>query len=408
MIPGNDRMEKKLEILYIGETDEMIEQIARNRDQSVSVTVKNNAMDAVKQLISGALPDGILCDPAIPGGNAFELHRFVREQLGMLSPAFIIVAKEFQDELYVSSVMNKVDDFYVLPFPDGEGLIDRINFLKAYKAKKTKVTMEESKPYFFSIPKSKRLFDIIVASTSLLVLSPLLLMVGLAIRMESRGKVYYTSKRVGREPFDFYKLRSMRVNAEKELATLAKKKNQYDASGEPREVNYDAPCERCTERDGSGSCPPMLHTGAKSICEEWYHYQKNEIAKSKSAFIKIKDDPRITRVGKVIRNLSIDELPQLINVIRGDMSLVGNRPLPVYEAEKLTFDQMAKRFLAPAGLTGLWQVELRGQSGNMSEEERKRLDNDYADIFLQKKYTLWYDIKLILRTIPALFQKESV
>ena len=81
------------------------------------------------------------------------------------------------------------------------------------------------------------------------------------------------------------------------------------------------------------------------------------------------NDPRVTRVGKFIRNTSIDELPQLINVLKGDMSIVGNRPLPVYEAERLTSDQISKRFLAPAGLTGLWQVELRGKGGRMSEED---------------------------------------
>jgi lipopolysaccharide/colanic/teichoic acid biosynthesis glycosyltransferase len=113
-------------------------------------------------------------------------------------------------------------------------------------------------------------------------------------------------------------------------------------------------------------------------------------------------------VGRFIRNTSIDELPQLINVLKGDMSIVGNRPLPVYEAEQLTLDAHSKRFLAPAGITGLWQVELRGRGGNMSEEERKRLDNEYADHFQKGRYSFWYDMRLILRTIPALFQKSTV
>ena len=103
-----------------------------------------------------------------------------------------------------------------------------------------------------------------------------------------------------------------------------------------------------------------------------------------------------------MRNTSIDELPQLVNVLIGDMSIVGNRPLPLYEAEKLTTDRYALRFMAPAGITGLWQVEKRGK-GAMSEEERLMLDNDYA-----KNHSFFYDILLILKTIPALFQKESV
>ena len=136
------------------------------------------------------------------------------------------------------------------------------------------------------------------------------------------------------------------------------------------------------------------------MCEKDYlDTQKN---KAGAAFFKLKDDPRITKIGKFIRNTSIDELPQLWNVIIGDMSIVGNRPLPLYEAEKLTTDKYALRFLAPAGITGLWQVEKRGK-GSMSEEERLQLDNVYAS-----NHSFLNDIKLICKTIPALFQKENV
>jgi lipopolysaccharide/colanic/teichoic acid biosynthesis glycosyltransferase len=84
------------------------------------------------------------------------------------------------------------------------------------------------------------------------------------------------------------------------------------------------------------------------------------------------------------------------------MSIVGNRPLPLYEAERVTTDQFALRFHAPAGITGLWQVTKRGKA-TMSDEERMELDNDYA-----RNYSFWRDIKIILKTIPALFQKENV
>ncbi|PIV94508.1 MAG: response regulator receiver protein, partial [Flavobacteriaceae bacterium CG17_big_fil_post_rev_8_21_14_2_50_33_15] len=82
--------------------------------------------------------------------------------------------------------------------------------------------------------------------------------------------------------------------------------------------------------------------------------------------------------------------------------------LPVYEAEMITADDLSKRFLAPPGITGLWQVELRGKGGKMSEEERMRLDNEYADHFKGDNYSFWYDMKLILRTIPALLQSDTV
>jgi lipopolysaccharide/colanic/teichoic acid biosynthesis glycosyltransferase len=93
-------------------------------------------------------------------------------------------------------------------------------------------------------------------------------------------------------------------------------------------------------------------------------HSKQEAAKNNSTFVKSLMTP-VTKVGKFIRNTSIDELPQLINVLKGDMSIVGNRPLPVYEAELITGDEISKRFLAPPGITGLWQVELRGKVENV-------------------------------------------
>ena len=119
--------------------------------------------------------------------------------------------------------------------------------------------------------------------------------------------------------------------------------------------------------------------------------------------MKIENDPRVTRVGRIIRKYSIDELPQLFNILSGDMSVVGNRPLPLYEAELLTSDEYIARFSAPAGLTGLWQVEKRGGTSKMSPEERKALDVEYAT-----KYSFWFDMKIILRTFTAFIQKGEV
>ena len=117
----------------------------------------------------------------------------------------------------------------------------------------------------------------------------------------------------------------------------------------------------------------------------------------------MENDPRITKVGRIIRKYSIDELPQLFNILKGDMSVVGNRPLPLYEAEKLTADESIDRFIAPAGLTGLWQVMKRGDSGRMSAEERKQLDIIYGQTF-----SFLLDCKILLKTFTAFIQKENV
>ena len=124
------------------------------------------------------------------------------------------------------------------------------------------------------MPKSKRIFDILVASTAIIALSPLLIFVILAIRFESKGKVYYTSKRVGREPFDFYKLRSMRVGADAELSKLAKENNQYAASSQQADIDFSTPCPRCSLLPNGDICSPILHIGPHKICDYWYTYQK--------------------------------------------------------------------------------------------------------------------------------------
>ena len=241
-----------------------------------------------------------------------------------------------------------------------QDLLMRINFLIKLVELKTNeyeepIPINESlKPKFWRL---KRFFDIAVSFMSLLIASPLLTLIAIAIKLDSKGPVFYISKRAGKgyQIFDFYKFRTMKKDADSQVDQL-KHLNQYDgANGE-----------------------------------------------SDSVFFKVKNDPRITRLGSFLRKTSLDEIPQLFNVLKGDMSLVGNRPLPLYEAEKLTQDQWAMRFLAPAGITGLWQITKRGKE-DMSESERVSLDMEYAE-----KNSFWYDVKIMLKTPSALLQKEQV
>lgn len=401
-------MENLLKILYIGRSTEGINGLRTHHD--VSVIHKSNALEALNYLKSGNIPDAVLSEMAISGGDGFEMHQWLRDRPEYDRVAFVLIEYEFKEDLFKKAFLNRIDDFFVLPLPSTENMVGRIRFLVEFRNKYSLVPFvnNDLQDVKYSMPLSKRMFDLLVAISALIVLSPILLLIVMAIRLESKGKVYYTSKRVGRKPFDFYKLRSMRVGADKELNKLAKDKNQYATASVQSEIDFSKPCPVCAKLTEEKSCSPILHIGPHNICDYWYNTQKREVAKTKSAFIKIVDDPRITRVGKFIRNTSIDELPQLINVIKGDMSIVGNRPLPVYEAELLTRGVLSKRFLAPAGITGLWQVELRGKGGVMSEDERMRLDNEYADHFIGKNYSFGYDLKLILRTVPALFQKDTV
>jgi lipopolysaccharide/colanic/teichoic acid biosynthesis glycosyltransferase len=270
----------------------------------------------------------------------------------------------------------------------------------------------------FKIPLWKRLFDIFFSALAIILLSPIFILTAIAIRLESKGPIIFKSKRVGTNytVFNFLKFRSMYADAEQRLKEVAKEAgNQYAEKDEKEEKDHQS---IITAPLGEEAEMMMMDMGMESdmmisdeevmlvgddfvVAESDFNKEKKE--EIESAFVKIENDPRITKVGRFIRKYSIDELPQLFNILKGDMSIVGNRPLPLYEAEKLTVDSSIDRFMAPAGLTGLWQVEDRGKGGNMSAEERKQLDITYG-----QTYNFMLDMKIIFRTLTAFVQKENV
>lgn len=192
----------------------------------------------------------------------------------------------------------------------------------------------------------KRLFDIVAAICGIVILSPLMIIIAVLIKGEDHGPIFYKQVRVGKngKTFKMYKFRSMFVNADKMLDKL---KEQNDVDG------------------------PMF---------------------------KMKDDPRVTKIGHFIRKHSLDELPQFFNVLKGDMSLVGPRPpLPTEVAEYSEYDK--QRLYVIPGCTGLWQATKRNEVGF----------NGMIDLDLQyiKKSSLTYDFQLILKTITIIFKPNS-
>lgn len=192
----------------------------------------------------------------------------------------------------------------------------------------------------------KRGIDIIGAGSGLFLLSPVIAIVACAVKFTSNGPIFFSQKRVGKngQLFDMYKFRSMVVNAEELKEKLA---HQNEMSG------------------------PMF---------------------------KMKDDPRVTKVGKFIRKTSLDELPQLWNVLKGDMSLVGPRPSLPKEVKQ--FEKwMYKRLTVKPGLTCYWQVSGRN---NIDFEDWMKLDISYVE-----DRNLWIDIKLIFKTVLVLFGDKN-
>ena len=291
-----------------------------------------------------------------------------------------------------------------LPPHAEEDSIQRMNaYLTARKESKMKEFSETHRKILntYHLPTWKRTFDVLFAGVAVIILSPVLIGTAIAIRMESKGKIIYKSQRVGSnyQIFNFLKFRSMYTNADKRLKEL-NALNQYhieevESSDEGPEIRFD-------DLSGTPDEEENLLISDDFVISEEDFIKKKEKAKE-NTFIKLENDPRVTRVGRVIRKYSIDELPQLFNILKGDMSIVGNRPLPLYEAELLTSDDYIDRFMAPAGLTGLWQVEKRGGAGKMSAEERKQLDIKYA-----RSFSFWLDMKILFKTLTAFIQKENV
>lgn len=301
-------------------------------------------------------------------------------------------------KLYLQAGVNNT----LSPSANEENIRQIAKFLRLRKEQKLQEFSQTHRRAIntFRLPLWKRAFDILFALSVLIVLSPLLIATAIAIRMESKGKVIYKSQRVGSNYriFGFLKFRSMYTNAGKRLKEL-NALNQYRME---EELTNDHPDLRLEDLNGTPKEEANLLISDDFIITE-EDFLKKKHQEKENTFVKIANDPRVTRVGRFIRKYSIDELPQLFNVLKGDMSIVGNRPLPLYEAELLTSDTYIERFMAPAGLTGLWQVEKRGGAGKMSAEERKQLDIKYA-----REFSFWLDMKILFKTITAFVQKEDV
>jgi len=403
-------MDQTVKILYIGGELETITALERNdyfivhnepNGLKAFEWMSNNkfrAFDPPQELKSYQDIEAIVCETNLPGLNGLALFHEMKKNGLNKGIFFILIAANPNEQLKKKSLMLGIHGYLAKPVND-RLVYERIQYLKCNKPidRYQEKVSEDKFMLPYKTPFIKRIFDVMVSSFMLIIFSPILIFTIIAIQLESKGKAIYKSKRVGANYiiFDFYKFRSMYSDADNRLKEVAHL-NQYAANEDEKALMSCPLCEKLPEGE---LCSPAYHYDGERICEQLAIKQKN----ANKAFLKIQNDPRITKVGKFIRNTSIDELPQLFNVLKGDMSIVGNRPLPVYEAHSLTKSQWAQRFCAASGITGLWQVEIRGRGGFMSEEERFILDNKYA-----QKNSFWGDLTLLIRTLPAMIQKTNV
>jgi lipopolysaccharide/colanic/teichoic acid biosynthesis glycosyltransferase len=351
---------------YIGKNPANIEKLVKLFKRGYASDSIDNARAELKRSIiqeKNTLPEVIFCESSFDFAAVKSFVQFLNSQSAFSVIPFIMDSAdlcEMEMGLYKKHML--ADDIMKIDGSEDNALLGKVRFLNKVKSKAAELnsSLKEDEAQVVSPVNIhsilKRSFDIMVSATALFLLSPLFLLIALAIRIESKGNIFYISKRAGRgyKIFDFYKFRTMFAGADQRIQEFSHL-NQYAPGLDPKSPS----------------------------------------------FFKINNDPRITKVGTFLRNSSLDELPQLLNVLLGDMSLVGNRPLPLYEAATLTTDQCAQRFLAPAGITGLWQIKKRGRE-DMSVEERINLDIDYAN-----KYNFIYDLWIMANTPSALIQKSS-
>ena len=355
---------KAFEFFYIGKNISSIDNLVKSFENGYVAENLENAKYIIKRLLekTDTVPDIIIAESSFDVKDLTEFHQFLCYHKILLVVPFIIDSSNAdKSDLSKFKRCNFIDEIISIRAYGKPELTDKVKFLGKIKKLSYTDTLRrgiETSPHHLDGTHSviKRSFDVTISSLVLLVLSPLFLFIALAIKLESRGPVFYIAKRAGRgyRIFDFYKFRTMRKDADvlrQDFSHL----NQYS--------------------DSQATEGPV--------------------------FFKINNDPRITKIGSFLRKTSLDEIPQFVNVLKGDMSLVGNRPLPLYEASTLTTDLWAKRFMAPAGITGLWQIKKRGKE-DLSAEERISLDIDYAD-----KYNFMYDLWIMANTPSALIQKTN-
>jgi len=332
-------------------------------DLDLPVNSFDQALRIVNLSLSGLLPlpDAVLIDVPFHRAEFISFIVSLKAIKGCAAIPVIYNAKHLSIELAQSLSQKEMIDDVMEMDENYELIASKVSFLKKVKnhppiphLDKEQVVMEDFRQMYQS-EYFKRALDILISSLLIAVSFPILIIIAITIKLDSGGSVFYTSLRAGcrYKVFKLYKFRTMCMDADLLIDSL-NHLNQYDAS-----------------------------------------------ENSQAKFLKIINDPRITKVGKFLRKTSLDELPQLFNVLKGDMSLVGNRPLPLYEASSLTTNAFVPRFMAPAGITGLWQVAKRGYE-KMSANERINLDILYA-----KKRSFFLDLKIMLLTPLALFQESD-
>jgi lipopolysaccharide/colanic/teichoic acid biosynthesis glycosyltransferase len=348
---------------YLGDKEATFQYFTAYFKTGVHVESFDQAIQRIFKLSvePGSLPDVILIDTPLIKSKMNSLSFVLKSDKRLAKIPVIYNERHLDSEMIYELISKDIIDEATNINSWDRSFLGKLNYLKMLKKHQYVSLVKTSKK---STPLNwkkhfngacKRIFDIVISSVLILLCLPVFAAIAVAIKIDSNGPVFYNSLRAGRgfRVFRFFKFRTMEVGADDKREQLAHLNQYCSQNGQPN-------------------------------------------------FLKICNDPRVTKIGHFLRNTSLDELPQLFNVFLGDMSLVGNRPLPINEAATLTYNEAAERFMAPAGITGLWQVEKRSNE-QMSASERIALDIEYA-----RKHNFMMDMFILAKTPMAMFQKANV
>lgn len=329
---------KKLQFFYIGTQTRYAEKLQEYFEFGYTTASVENAIYTMKRLLKKAdevtIPSMVMADGTLGIEHLIQLHTFIYSYKIMAGVPFIVEATGLtQEELNRFKRQAFIDELLCLNEFTAPALARKLDFLQRMKQKRVQqpetCKVETSfRPYANAKAVVKRGLDLLIASVVLAVLGPLMLLIALAVKLDTGGPVLYTTLRTGRgyRTFNLYKFNTIVQDAAKKQTGIT-----------------------------------------------------------------------ISRVGLVLRKTSLDELPQLLNVWLGDLSLTGQRALPLYEAERLTTNANAQHFLAPAGLTG-WQIQKNGKAV-MPVETPLAPATDKSDLL--------YDIWLMANKPAAVIQKSN-
>jgi len=379
---GKDTFEK-LRILHLAADPEFISPAFVGKYE-VEIPTIDNVFSSCQWVLENGLPDAVVFEPNFPTGDRIGFQKFWNEQIDLEQQVPFLVLEEEKNSDNVGKTTDEESGNGFRKPLSIENLVSRILTLKEERQSISRLSDKEPiQDSRYKTPILKRTIDIIAASLVLLIISPFLLIFAIAIKLESRGKVYYISKRLGSgfHLFDYYQLRTRYVSSDKRLKKVAHLNQIVKEASAPN-------AENTINEEHSKS----VQTGQKS---------------KETAHMKFEVDPRISKVGHVLCKLHFDELPQLINVIKGDLTIVGNRPLKIYEGELLSTEDLTNRMYGPAGITGLWKLKSRKRLRRMSREEVRALDNKYYKI-ARRKFSVWSDLWIIARTMPVILRRGKL